>query len=90
MSGIRAVISVWSVRIVSSSAFSPAVLGTLWHDTDLSRPRAIVEVIAIDRVAARIRVRTGPIAGDELKIGAADLGRRFIPVLAHHRSAAAR
>jgi hypothetical protein len=75
---------------VRNSAFSPAVLGTLWHDTDLSRPRAIVEVIAIERLAARIRVRTGPSAGDELEIAAADLGRRFIPVVAHHRSAGAR
>ena len=75
---------------MSNSAFSPAVLGTLWHDTDLSRPHAIVEVIALDRVAARIRVRSGPSVGDELEIAAADLGRRFIPVLGHHRSAAAR
>ena len=75
---------------MSSSAFSPAVLGTLWHDTDLSRPHAIVEVIALERVAARILVRSGPSAGDELEIAAAELGRRFIPVLAHHRSAAAR
>jgi hypothetical protein len=75
---------------VSNSAFSPAVLGTLWHDTDLSRPHAIVEVIALERLAARIRVCSGPSAGDELEIGAADLGRRFIPVLAHRRSAVAR
>jgi hypothetical protein len=75
---------------VSTSAFSPAVLGTLWHDTDLSRPHAIVEVIALERLAVRILVRSGPSAGDELEIAAADLGRRFIPVLAHHRSAAAR
>jgi hypothetical protein len=73
-----------TAAVIHPAPGAAPLLGTFWHDTDLTLPHAIVEVLAAAQLTARVAVRTGPHAGEQLEIPAAQLGRRYIPVL-HHR-----
>jgi hypothetical protein len=54
------------------------LLGSRWHDIELSLPPGIAEVLAVDRHRAHLRFGPGRRAGEELDIELAELGRRFI------------